>query len=65
MINATDIAENIASATTNMIMQSAFFKRQRHPLDDAVKYMKDAIDQTYGRKGDEVVEMNYKVVDEA
>ncbi len=66
VINATDIAENIGLGNrTNMIMQSAFFKLSNViPLDDAVKYMKDAIDQTYGRKGDEVVEMNYKAVDE-
>lgn len=48
----------------NMIMQSAFFKLAKIiPLDDAVKYMKDAILKTYGKKGDKVVNMNYLAVD--
>ncbi|HCL79754.1 MAG TPA: pyruvate:ferredoxin (flavodoxin) oxidoreductase, partial [Synergistaceae bacterium] len=66
VINATDIAENIGLGNrTNMIMQSAFFKLSNViPLDDAVKYMKDAIDHTYGKKGEKILEMNYKAVDE-
>ena len=48
----------------NMIMQSAFFKLANIiPLDDAVKYMKDAILKTYGSKGDKIVSMNYLAVD--
>ncbi|HEX2945337.1 MAG TPA: pyruvate:ferredoxin (flavodoxin) oxidoreductase [Clostridia bacterium] len=48
----------------NMIMQSAFFKLAKIiPLDDAVKYMKDAILKTYGKKGEKVVNMNYLAVD--
>ncbi len=48
----------------NMIMQSAFFKLANIiPLDDAVKYMKDAILKTYGRKGEKIVNMNYLAVD--
>ncbi|MEN6315049.1 MAG: pyruvate:ferredoxin (flavodoxin) oxidoreductase [Clostridiaceae bacterium] len=48
----------------NMIMQSAFFKLAKIiPLDDAVKYMKDAILQTYGKKGEKIVNMNYLAVD--
>ena len=49
---------------TNSILQSAFFKLSNIlPIDDAVKYMKDAIKATYGRKGDKIVEMNYNAVD--
>jgi len=48
----------------NMIMQAAFFKLANIiPIDDAVKYMKDAILKTYGRKGEKVVNMNYLAVD--
>jgi pyruvate-ferredoxin/flavodoxin oxidoreductase len=48
----------------NMIMQSAFFKlADIIPLDDAVKYMKDAIKATYGNKGEKIVNMNYLAVD--
>ncbi|HHX50354.1 MAG TPA: pyruvate:ferredoxin (flavodoxin) oxidoreductase, partial [Clostridia bacterium] len=33
------------------------------PLEDAVKYIKDAIQATYGRKGDHIVRMNWQAVD--
>jgi pyruvate-ferredoxin/flavodoxin oxidoreductase len=48
----------------NVIMQAAFFKLANIiPIDDAVKYMKDAAKKSYGSKGDAVVEMNYKAVE--
>lgn len=48
----------------NMVMQAAFFKLANIiPIDDAVKYMKDAILKTYGKKGDKIVNMNYAAVD--
>jgi pyruvate-ferredoxin/flavodoxin oxidoreductase len=48
----------------NMIMQAAFFKLANIiPLDDAVKYMKEAIVKSYGKKGEKVVNMNYLAVD--
>jgi pyruvate:ferredoxin (flavodoxin) oxidoreductase, homodimeric len=48
----------------NAIMQAAFFKLAKIiPIDDAVKFMKDAILKTYGKKGDKVVNMNYLAVD--
>ncbi len=33
------------------------------PIDDAVKFMKDAIKKTFGKKGDAIVNMNYAAVD--
>jgi pyruvate-ferredoxin/flavodoxin oxidoreductase len=49
---------------TNMILQAAFFKLAKViPIDDAVKYMKDAIVSTYGRKGEDVVKKNQAAVD--
>ena len=49
---------------TNMIMQSAFFKLSKViDLDDAVKLLKEAIVESYGTKGEAIVEMNNKAVD--
>jgi len=64
-VNAVDIAAEIGLGNRiNMIMQAAFFKLANViPIDDAVKYMKDAIKKTYGRKGDKIVNMNYEAVD--
>ncbi len=65
IIDATKIAMEIGLGTRiNMIMQAAFFKLANViPIEDAVRYLKDAIKKTYGRKGEDVVEMNYKAVD--
>ncbi len=65
IINATDIAQEIGLRNRiNMIMQAAFFKlAEVIPLDDAVKYLKEAIVKTYGRKGEKVVKMNQEAVD--
>ncbi|KXG77666.1 pyruvate:ferredoxin (flavodoxin) oxidoreductase [Thermotalea metallivorans] len=64
-INATDIAAEIGLGhRINMIMQSAFFKLAGViPLDDAVKYLKDAIVKSYGKKGEIIVRMNHEAVD--
>ncbi|MDR4988623.1 MAG: pyruvate:ferredoxin (flavodoxin) oxidoreductase [Bacteroidales bacterium] len=66
IINATEIAERIGlGGRTNTIMQSAFFKlAEVIPYEQAVKEMKDAIQKTYGRKGEEIVRMNNAAVDE-
>lgn len=65
VINATDIAREIGLGNrTNMIMMSAFFKLANViPLEDAVKYMKDANEHSYGRKGAKIVAMNDAAVD--
>jgi len=65
IINATKIAQEIGlGGRTNTILQSAFFKITGIiPYDDAVKYMKDAIVKSYGKKGENVVNMNYAAVD--
>jgi len=50
----------------NMIMQTVFFMLSEVlPIDDAVKYLKDAIVKAYGKKGEKVVQMNYAGVDAA
>ncbi len=64
-INATAIAEGIGlGSRINMIMQSAFFKLANViPLDDAIKYLKEAIVDSYGRQGQKVIDMNYEAVE--
>ncbi len=65
VLNGVDLGIEIGLGNRiNMIMQSAFFKLANViPIEDAVKYMKEAIKKTYGRKGEKIVEMNYKAVD--
>jgi pyruvate-ferredoxin/flavodoxin oxidoreductase len=64
-IDATGIAEEIGLGNRiNMIMQAAFFKlADVIPVEEAVQYLKESIVQSYGRKGEKVVQMNYKAVD--
>lgn len=64
-INAIDKAMEIGMGKrTNTILQSAFFKLANvMPIDDAIKYMKEAAKKSYGKKGDAIVEMNYKAID--
>lgn len=66
-IDAVKIAEEIGlGSRINMIMQTVFFKLANViPIDDAVKYLKDAIEKTYSKKGKNIVEMNWKAVDHA
>jgi pyruvate-ferredoxin/flavodoxin oxidoreductase len=65
IINATDLAVEIGLGNRiNMIMQSAFFKLANViPLEDAVKYLKEAVVKSYGKKGEAIISMNYKAVD--
>lgn len=64
-IDATEIAESLGLGNrTNTIMQSAFFKLANViDIDDAVRYMKEAVDESYGRKGEKIVKMNYDAID--
>lgn len=64
-INAIDKAIEIGMGKrTNTILQSAFFKLANvMPIDDAVSFMKAAAKKSYGKKGDAIVEMNYKAID--
>ena len=64
-INAIDKAIEIGMGKrTNTILQSAFFKlADVMPIDQAIEYMKAAAKKSYSKKGDAVVEMNYKAID--
>ena len=47
-----------------MIMQAAFFKLANIiPVEDAVKYLKEAVVTSYGKKGEKVVNMNHAAID--
>ena len=65
IINATKLAHEIGlGQRTNTIMQSAFFKlAEIIPYEEAQKYMKEYALKSYGRKGDDVVQLNYKAID--
>lgn len=65
IINATKIAGEIGLGNrTNTILQSAFFKISNViPYDLAVQQMKEFIVKSYGRKGEEIVRMNYAAVE--
>ena len=64
-INAIDKAIEIGMGKrTNTILQSAFFKlADVMPIEDAVNFMKQAAQKSYGKKGQDVVEMNWKAID--
>ncbi|MDD5184165.1 MAG: pyruvate:ferredoxin (flavodoxin) oxidoreductase [Paludibacter sp.] len=65
IIDATNIAEQIGLGNrTNTILQSAFFKISNVvPYELAVEKMKYAINKSYGKKGENIVNMNYAAVD--
>jgi pyruvate-ferredoxin/flavodoxin oxidoreductase len=65
IIDATNIAEEIGLGNrTNTILQSAFFKITNVvPYELAVEKMKYAINKSYGKKGESIVNMNYSAVD--
>ena len=65
VINATKIAAELGlGSRTNTIMQSAFFKIANViPFEKAVEEMKHAIPKSYGKKGEDIVNMNYAAVD--
>jgi pyruvate-ferredoxin/flavodoxin oxidoreductase len=65
IINATKIAEELGLGNrTNTIMQSAFFKISNViPYELAVSEMKKAIVKSFGKKGEDIVKMNFASVD--
>ncbi|MEG2342769.1 MAG: pyruvate:ferredoxin (flavodoxin) oxidoreductase [Acidaminococcaceae bacterium] len=65
-MDAVKIAQAIGlGGRINMIMQAAFFKlADIIPVADAVKYLKEAVDHSYGLKGQAVLDMNYGAIDQ-
>ena len=64
-INATKIAQEIGLGNrTNTILQSAFFRITGViPVEKAVDEMKHFALKSYGKKGEDVVNMNYAAID--
>ena len=67
VIDAHALAESLGlGARINTIMQTCFFAISGVlPTAEAVGALKKAIQKTYGRKGEEVVQSNFKAVDAA
>ncbi len=64
-INATKIAQEIGLGNrTNTILQSAFFRITGViPTDLAIEQMRAFIVKSYGKKGEDIVNLNYAAVD--
>ncbi len=64
-INATQLAINLGNAKVkNTVLQSAFFTLANIlPIDEAIEYMKKAAYKSYIKKGEAIVELNYKAID--
>jgi len=65
-INAVKIAQDLGlGGRFNMIMQAAFFKLANIiPLDKAVQYLKDSVIDSYGNKGEKIINMNNAAIDQ-
>jgi len=65
IVNAVKIAQGLGlGGRFNMVMQSAFFKlADIIEIDTAVKYLKDAVVTSYGKKGQKIVDMNNGAID--
>ncbi len=65
IINGYEIAEEVGlGRRINMIMQTCFFKlAEIIPIDEAIDYLKDAVEESYGHKGEKIVEMNFEAID--
>ena len=65
LIDAIDLAEKVGMGKrTNTVLQSAFFSlAQVLPAEDAIEYMKAAAEKSYAKKGQSIVEANWKAID--
>ncbi|WP_313371245.1 pyruvate:ferredoxin (flavodoxin) oxidoreductase, partial [Sedimentibacter sp.] len=64
VINAVEIARKLGLGNRiNMIMQAAFFKLSNvMSLEDSIKLLKEAVIESYGRKGQDVINMNNSAI---
>ncbi len=67
VIDATHVAQASGMGRrTNTVLQTCFFALSGVlSQDEAIKHIKKAIDKTYGKKGEQIVKMNYAAVDAA
>lgn len=66
VINASKVAKETGMGSRiNAILQTCFFAISYvMPKEEAIEYIKNAIRKTYGRKGEEVVQKNFRAVDQ-
>ena len=67
IVNAYKIAkETKLGRKINTIMQTCFFViTNLVPKNKAIEYIKQSVEKTYGKKSDEIVNLNFKAIDEA
>jgi len=67
VIDAYKIAKEVGlGVRINTIMQTCFFAISNVlPKDEAIRYIKDYTKKSYGKRGEAVLQMNYKAVDQA
>lgn len=67
IIDAMKIASEVGLGNRiNMVMQSAFFKLANViPVDKALEYLKDNVEEMYGKKGKDIVDKNNRAIDNA
>ena len=65
-IDASEIAKHIGlGGRTNSVLQAAFFKlAEVIPVEEAVSFMKEAVESTYRAKGQKVLDMNFQAIDQ-
>ncbi|MDT8719263.1 pyruvate:ferredoxin (flavodoxin) oxidoreductase [Clostridium sp. 19966] len=64
VVDAISIAQEVGLGTRiNMVMQAAFFKLANIiPIDEALEYLKNSVEKTYGKKGQGIVESNKQAI---
>jgi pyruvate-ferredoxin/flavodoxin oxidoreductase len=67
VIDAYHVAKEVGlGARINTIMQTCFFAISGIlPKEEAIAAIKDSIQKTYGKRGEKIVELNYRAVDQA
>ncbi len=66
VIDATQVAQDTGMGRrTNTIMQTCFFAISGIlPREEAIAKIKTAVKKTYGKKGDEIVRLNFNAIDQ-
>ncbi|MBL4930705.1 pyruvate:ferredoxin (flavodoxin) oxidoreductase [Clostridium paridis] len=64
-VDAISISQEVGLGTRiNMVMQSAFFKLANIiPIEQAMEYLKNSVEKTYGKKGQNIVDANKAAID--
>ena len=64
-LDATHLAKKIGLGNrTNTFLQAAFFKLAKViPVDEAIRFMKEAATKSYSKKGEAIVKMNHDAIE--